>query len=187
MSDNTKLTEKKKKFPKWSKFVTVAVFITAVAVAVPKITDNKPDNNNDTSVSDDYVSDAPERDPNAGEYVDHEKKSSKPEGISVPGWNTLNIPKNEKEVAVDFYNPEENEGRYQMTFELRLPDESSQGYEVLYKSGLVDPGLHIQNITLSHELEKGVYDATIHVQPYRMDEHNTATNNADLQTQLIVE
>lgn len=186
MSENTKLPEEKQKRSKWFKILAAAVPALLLVVAVPKIMYNTSDNG-DTSISDDYTPDVPERDPNADEYVDRQEKAPESDGIAVPGWNTLNIPKNTKEVMVDFYNPEENEGRYQMTFELRLPDKSNQGYEVLYKSGLVDPGLHIQNITLSHELDKGIYDATIHVQPYRMDEQKTATNNADLQTQLIVE
>lgn len=186
MSENTNLPEKKKKCQKWFKVLAAAVPALILAVAVPKMMCNTPDYG-EPPISGDYTSDAPERDPNAGEYVDQQEKAPEAEGIAVPGWNTLNIPKDKKEVTVDFYNPEENEGRYQMTFELRLPDESAQGYEVLYKSGLVDPGLHIQNITLSHELEEGTYDATIHVQPYRMDEQKTATNNADLQTQLVVE
>lgn len=125
-------------------------------------------------------------DPNAGEYVEPVKQETESGGVSVPGWSSLDIPADTSEVTVDFFNPEENEGKYSLTFELRLPDESEQGYEVLYSSGLVDAGLHIQKINLSRGLEAGVYDATIHVQPYRMDENRTATNNADLKTKLIV-
>ena len=125
-------------------------------------------------------------DPNAQEYVEPVKKQAENSGVSVPGWSSLEIPAETSEVAVDFFNPEENEGKYSLTFELRLPDESEQGYEVLYTSGLVDAGLHIQKINLSRGLKAGVYDATIHVQPYRMDENKTATNNADLKTKLIV-
>lgn len=59
------------------------------------------------------------------------------------------------------------------------------GYEVLYKSGLVEAGNHIQKITLSRGLAEGTYDAIIFVQPYRMD-GITPTNNAETKTQLIV-
>lgn len=186
MSENTKLPEEKRKRLKRFKVLAAIVPALLLTIAIPKIMYNTSDKD-DTSISDGYRSDAPEIDPNAGEYVDQQEEDNESDGIAVPGWNSLNIPKNQKEATVDFYNPEENEGRYQMTFELRLPDKSEQGYEVLYKSGLVDPGLHIQNITLAHGLDKGIYDATIHVQPYRMDEQKTATNNADMQTQLIVE
>lgn len=182
MSENTKLPDEQRKRSKWLKALAIAVPAVLLAIGVPTVMDNKPWDNGDTSVSD-----VPEIDPNASEYVEPQSEENEANGIAVPGWNSLDIPKNETEVTtVDFYNPEENEGQYQLTFELRLPNESAQGYEVLYKSGLVDPGLHIQHITLAHELEEGTYDATLHVQPYRMDETKTATNNADMQTKLIV-
>ncbi|MCM1133182.1 MAG: hypothetical protein NC340_06885 [Ruminococcus flavefaciens] len=192
MRDDNNAPKKKLTASWWFKSLAVAVPTVVIAVSASKLMNSPlpdtpaPDTDNN-SVSDEYRSDAPDIDPNAGEYVEPEKEDNSSKGISIPGWNSLSIPKNKKDVSVDFFNPEENEGMYHLTFELRIPDESEQGYEVLYKSGLVDPGLHIQNITLSHELEAGTYDATIHVQPYRMDEQKTATNNADMQTQLIVE
>lgn len=190
MSDNKKITGKKLNFSWWLKSLAVVGSSVALTVSVVQfVNHSKPDSpapDADNSVYDEYVSDAPDIDPNAGEYVEPKKEETVSKGISIPGWDALNIPKNEKEVTVDFYNPEENTGMYYLTFELRIPDESEQGYEVLYKSGLVDPGLHIQNITLSRELSSGDYDAIIHVQPYCMDEQKTATNNADMQTQLIV-
>lgn len=185
MNKKARSPEEKRKGSILRKALPIAVPLALLAIAVPKVAES-PWNNDDTSISDGVISDAPELDPNAGEYVEPQAEDTESGGIAVPGWNTLNIPKNEKEVTVDFYNPEENKGQYHLTFELRLPDESDKGYEVLYKSGLVDPGLHIQHITLSRELEEGIYDATLHVQPYRMDEQKTATNNADMQTQLIV-
>ncbi len=109
-----------------------------------------------------------------------------PAGVAIAGWGEIVIPSDTTKIAVDFFNPEENADMYYLTFELRLPDDSAQGYEALYTSGLVAPGLHIQNITLTRALPAGEYDATIHVQPYRMDENRTPTNNADLKTKLIV-
>ncbi len=192
MRDNTNTQEKKWNTSWWFKALAVAVPSVVLAVSILKFMDSPlpdahtPDADN-TSVSDEYNPDIPELDLNAGEYVEPETDNTVSKGISIPGWNSLNIPENKKEVTVDFYNPEENKGLYHLTFELRIPDESEQGYEVLYKSGLVEPGLHIQNITLSRELDAGTYDAVIHVQPYRMNEQKTATNNADMQTKLIVE
>lgn len=188
MREDTDKKEKKFASAWWFRSLAVAVPAVIIAVSASKFMNSPaPDKSApDNSVTDEYSHDVPERDPNAGEYVEPEEDDTVSKGISIPGWNTINIPEHEKKVAVDFYNPEANKDRYHLTFELRLPDDSEQGYEVLYKSGLVDPGLHIQNITLSRELDAGTYDATIHVQPYRMDEEKTATNNADMQTQLIV-
>ena len=124
-------------------------------------------------------------DPNAGDYVEPEKEGPS-QGVAIPGWGTITIPVNTKDVTVDFYNPVANKDLYYLTFELRLPNDSDEGYEVLYKSGLVEPDKHIQKITLSHGLEAGTYDAIIHVQPYKMDANKTPTNNADMKTTIVV-
>lgn len=123
-------------------------------------------------------------DENAGNYVKPEKTPSK--GVAIPGWGTITIPANTTEVMVDFFNPEENKDLYYLTFELRLIDEETGEYETIYTSGLVEPGLHIQKITLSKPLKAGEYNSVIHVQPYRMNEARTATNNADMETKIIV-
>jgi hypothetical protein len=126
-------------------------------------------------------------DPNASGYV---AESTDPveaaPGVTIPGWGSITIPPDTTDITVDFYNPESNEGYYYLTFELWLPDDSAEGHEVLYSSGLVEPGLHIQHITLSHSLSEGTYNAVVHVQPYKMDEDKTPTNNADMETELIV-
>lgn len=127
-----------------------------------------------------------EIDPNAGEYVEPEREETPSKGVAIPGWGSITIPANQKEVTVDFMNPDANKDLYYLTFELRLLDNSEKGYESLYKSGLVTPGLHIQKIELSRVLQAGEYDAVVHVQPYKMDEDRTPTNNADMKTKLIV-
>lgn len=124
-----------------------------------------------------------EIDPNAGEYVAPAPvEQPGGEGIAIPGWGSITIPAGQTAVTVDFPNPEANADKYYLSFELRLKDSG----EVLYTSGLVKPGLHIQQITLSRALEAGTYAAIVHVQPYKMDEAQTATNNADMETELIV-
>lgn len=125
-------------------------------------------------------------DPNEEDSVSHENADTAEQGVAISGQESMTIPANKKEIAVDFYNPQENEGLYYLTFELRLYNNNEQGYEVLYASGLVEPGKRINRITLSRELEKGVYEAVIHVQPYRMNEERTLTNNADMRIRLIV-
>lgn len=125
-------------------------------------------------------------DPNAGEYVEPEKDTTPSKGVAIPGWGSITIPANSKVVQVKFENPEANKDFYYLTFELRLLNNTEKGYEVLYKSQLVPPGQCIQNIELSKALTAGEYDAIVHVQPYKMDEAKTPTNNADMKTKLIV-
>lgn len=127
---------------------------------------------------------APDLDDDAGDYV----KPTTPEvdGVAIPGWGKLTIPVNtSKNIVVDFFNPDANTDKYYLTFELRIPANNAQGYEVLYKSGLIEPGKHIQKINLSRGLPAGTYNAILHVQPYRMSDKST-TNNADLKLELVV-
>lgn len=106
--------------------------------------------------------------------------------VAISGRKSMIIPANKKEITVDFYNPKENEGAYYLTFELRLCDDSASGYEVLYTSGLIEPGKSVDRIELSRALKKGEYDAIIHIQPYRMNKDKTLTNNADIKISLVV-
>ncbi len=54
---------------------------------------------------------------------------------------------------------------YYMTFGLYLAD----GDELLYQSGLVEPGNYIQQMEMTRALEPGAYDAYVVCQPYRSD------------------
>lgn len=106
------------------------------------------------------------------------------QGVTIPGVAALIIPADETEVTVNFFNPEENDGLYYLTFELKVEIEGS--YRSLYTSALVEAGKRIEKITLSAPLEKGEYNAVIHIQPYRTD-GLTPTNNADIIARLTAE
>lgn len=121
-------------------------------------------------------------DPGAGVRITATPRPAEGGGISIPGWGSITLPAGQTDVTVDFPNPEANADKYYLSFALRLKESG----EVLYTSGLVPPGLTIQHITLSRPLEEGRYKAVVHVQPYKMDEAQTPTNNADMETELIV-
>ena len=123
-------------------------------------------------------------DPNQGDYVKPSGGGVVP-GIEIPGFGTWTIPPNVTEVVTDLYNPESNKDRYDFMFEVRVPDDSEQGYEVIYKSGLVKAGNHIQKVTLSRSFKKGEYKAYLFVQPYTVD-GQVPTNNANIEFKLIV-
>ena len=69
-----------------------------------------------------------------------------------------------------------------MSFTLYLKGET----EPLAETGLIRPGESALKLELSRPLEAGEYEATVHVQPYRLPD-NILTNNADIETILIVE
>lgn len=102
-------------------------------------------------------------------------------GVSIPGWKSINASSNDNTAKVNFINPNENAEKYNLSFELVL---NSTG-ETLYKSNLVEPGKTISKINLSKHLKPGTYDATVNVQPYRIED-NSKTNNAKISVKLIV-
>ena len=112
-------------------------------------------------------------------------------GVAIPGWAVIRLPAGVTEAQVSLQNPEGNADWYYLTFELRLPtvdpDTGEAGYEAIFTTGLIPPGEYCNAVTLTRALEPGEYAAVMHVQPYRMDEAQTPTNNADLQTTLVVE
>ena len=175
--------EKREKNRKWLILVLLLIFLLFVMMMCILFTQRK-------------IPDPPEMtgggvglviDPNAENGSPYEYDDISEQGVVIAGWESVTVPANRKEVEVDFFNPKENTRLYYLTFELRLYSNNGQDYEVLYTSGLVEPGKHINRITLSRELEKGVYEAVIHVQPYRMNEEKTITNNADMRIKLIVD
>ncbi len=120
-------------------------------------------------------------DPNAGA----ERPSGAVKGPTIKGFSSLTVPSGMQTVAIDLYNPVENNGLYYLTFELRLPDESGHGYEVLFKTEHVAPGLHIYQVTLSRALQTGEYTAQLLIRPYRM-EGLSPTNNVSAVVKLTV-
>ena len=61
---------------------------------------------------------------------------------------------------------------YYITFGLYLED----GDELLYQSGLVEPGMYIQTMDMTRSLLPGTYNAYVVCQPYRSDK-TTQTNS----------
>lgn len=178
---NKEDVQKKERSKKWIIIILLAIIILLLLKLCMPCAPNGFEQPTTPTIN----NNAPAIDSNAGVYVEPETAPPS-KGVAIPGWGKIVIPANQKEdIPVDFFNPEDNEGLYYLTFEIRLLNDSEQGYEVLYTSGLIEPGLHIQKISLTRALEAGEYDAVIHVQPYRMSNKST-TNNADMKTKLIV-
>lgn len=70
--------------------------------------------------------------------------------IQIPTVTGLNMRAGQLEQTVDFYNPKENSCYFVIT--ICLSDDT-----VIYKSELLAPSKHITSITLSQELQRGLY------------------------------
>ena len=77
--------------------------------------------------------------------------------IKLPCYNNVAIPSGTKHVKISLPNPDGNQ--FLFLFEIVLSDSG----EVLYTSGLVQPGMYVEDVTLSRELEKGEYGAALKI------------------------
>ncbi|MGM9942165.1 MAG: hypothetical protein ACI32N_09300 [Bulleidia sp.] len=120
-------------------------------------------------------------DPNVNQ--DNEGLQTMPEGdgIAIPGFSMLVIQADQKQAAVDFRNPQENEGKYYLSYAMFMKDSG----ELLAETDYVPAGSSITVITLTRALPAGEYDVIIRVQPCRMD--GTLTNNAEMEVHLTAE
>lgn len=121
-------------------------------------------------------------DPNAGDYTGQqpEDKGGESKGIKIPGYPSITLPADTKDVTVALLNPEGN--RCYFKFELVLKDSG----ETLYTSKLVPPGKCINNITLSKPLSAGEYDAVIKISTTSLEDGTTPMNGANVDTVLVV-
>lgn len=75
---------------------------------------------------------------------------------------------------------------YYMTFSLYLGDsEDGEPDTLLYESGLVEPGMFIQQMEMTQPLAPGEYEAYVDIQPYKSDKV-TKTNSGTVQIKLTV-
>ena len=122
-------------------------------------------------------------DPSSGIYTPDIKDADEAEhsGIAIPGWDHIKIDADKTDVKVNLINPEDNADRYYMKFTVYLDGED----EPLAETGLIRGGESALELHLTHPLSAGEYHATVHVQPYRVQD-STPTNNADIELMLIV-
>ena len=119
------------------------------------------------------------------EKLKREEASAEP-GIVIDGYPVIAAAAGEQVIKnINLRNAAENKDWYYISYELRFPDESEKGYEVLFRTDLIEPGNTVMDITLSRVLEIGEYDCILHIQPYYISTLRE-TNNADISTKLIV-
>lgn len=108
-----------------------------------------------------------------------EELANKGEGIAIPGYPYINLPKDTRDVQVVLLNPENNPCYF--TFDIVLKDTN----ESIYTSKQVPPGKSITNLTLKKPLASGTYDAVIKITTNSLTDLSPM-NGANIETQLIV-
>ena len=94
----------------------------------------------------------------------NQQENNDPQSIKIPGYSTITIPSNTKDVQITLGNPEGNQCYFK--FEVVVDGET------LYKSDFVKSGYAIKNIELSKGLAKGNYNAVIKITPYSLDKES---------------
>ena len=152
--------------------ILLLLFVCVVALTIGWIIHLGNTSDNDLDIDKDAV------DWNGQELPD--KTDDAPtNGIKIPGYPSITLPKDQKTVNVVLLNPEGNPCYF--TFEIVLKDTG----ESLYKSKLVPPGKAITEITMTRALSSGEYDVTIRITTTSIAD-GSAMNGANVETVLIV-
>ncbi len=109
------------------------------------------------------------------------QEASVTRGIKIPGYTTIPIAANTKDVDIELYNPEENEVHFQITFVL------NETGETIYESKLIEPGQHLYHITLEKALEPGEHPITMQYSTFSADDTFTPKNGASVECVLKAE
>ncbi|MEG2687057.1 MAG: hypothetical protein RR954_08070 [Christensenellaceae bacterium] len=110
---------------------------------------------------------------------DKNSTANKGEGIAIPGYPSITIPKDTKDVQVMLLNPKGNLCYF--TFEIVIKDTN----ETIYTSKQVPPGKAVTNLTLTKPLSAGTYKATIKITTNSLKDMSPM-NGANVETELIV-
>lgn len=119
-----------------------------------------------------------------------EKIDTSSKNVTIVGIPEINFKANQKEQNVILTNHAKNEGVCFMEFTIYLDKNSNKKVddadEMIYKSGLVQPGYSISKFSINRTLDVGEYDAVVLQQPYSFDQQRTKLNNMVVATKIIV-
>ena len=119
-------------------------------------------------------------DPNAGDWTGSKPEDKQPssKGIKIPGYPSITIAADSKNVTMALLNPEGNPCYFK--FEIVLKDTD----ETIFESKYVEPGKAITDVELTKPLSAGEYPATIKISTLSLD-GSSPMNGANVETVLI--
>ncbi len=119
-----------------------------------------------------------------------EKVEMENKNVTIVGIPEIHFKANQKEQNVILTNHEKNKGICFMEFTIYLDKNSNKKIddedEMIYKSGLVQPGYSISKFSINRTLDVGEYDAVVMQQPYSLDQQTNKLNNMVVATKIIV-
>lgn len=108
-------------------------------------------------------------------------ENTDPDSITVPGISVLKMDAGQRTVEYPLINPEGN------TCYMKYTIRETETGEVLYESGLIEPGAAVLTFDLNQSLEAGTYDILVKVDTSDIDDYTVELNGAEIPAELIVE
>lgn len=110
--------------------------------------------------------------------------------ITMRGITQINFIAGQKEQNFVLANDKKNADICFMQYSIYLDKNGNKkaddGDELLYESGLVQPGYAISRFSISRPLSEGTYSAVVVAQPYSFDKQLSKLNNMVFATEIIV-
>lgn len=108
-------------------------------------------------------------------------ENTDPESITVPGVSVLRMEAGQQTVEYPLINPEGN------TCYMKYTIRESETGEVLYESGLIEPGSAVLTFDLNRTLDAGTYGILVKVDTSDINDYTVELNGAEIPAELIVE
>lgn len=103
-----------------------------------------------------------------------------PNKIMIPGYGELPMQANTDEVYAALVNPEGNQCYFK--YEITLKDSG----KTIYESDFIKPGTAVTNVKLNQTMENGVYDISISIVAYDLEDYEEQLNGGVVETTLVV-
>ena len=118
-------------------------------------------------------------DPNAGDWTGSKPVDQEPssKGIKIPGYPSITIAANTKNVTMALLHPEGNPCYFKFEIVLKDTDEN------IFESKYVEPGKAITDVKLKRPLSAGEYPAIIKISTLSLD-GSSPMNGANVETVL---
>lgn len=112
-----------------------------------------------------------------GMLPDEKNSGGVKQGIAIPGYKSITLEADKREVSVNFLNPQGNPCYFEIS--LILEDGT-----LLYKSKKIKPGMGLYKIQLNKPLAAGKYNATIKYDTFSLTDLSPL-NGANVEIELI--